>query len=473
MPRASPISSFPTLLSESPAPPTSITAPGTFQTTLSVQITIPASAINIAVADNVTSITIGSQSVTVDGLTDGSPSSSVNPNTLTSSATDLPLTFTPEMNTSYTYSTSYNPETWQTVSNAGEVDFTPGDIDGELTYVASGTPSQTTVSCTPPPGVSPLDTTMVNASSSTPTFQVPSSVPPLDSQVTAPNDDGWAIAVTNTSTVEVDGLSAQVAVQSGGAPITFDINGMANTGTACTSSAGSGEATCNVGTLAAGATLTINALVETTGLAQGTSISGTVDVTSTNAPTQSSTLGTISVVVITNGSMAVAVPTVSLKSTSGALSDSVPAKLKLTLPAKVPAMGPFAYGANKVKGPPVSVTLEPLDGSQDPEMCPTASGGCKGDIVEIEGDFSAYTSTANPISVVVKIFYGSTPPAGSIYYQVAANDTPVKLPKCVLSGGDYNTPCRKGAEKITGTSGNYSTSDTILFTDGDPLVGRR
>ena len=57
------------------------------------------------------------------------------PNTLTASATNLPITFTPQSNTPYTYPTTYNPETWQTVNVPGTVDFTPGDID-LLTYLS-------------------------------------------------------------------------------------------------------------------------------------------------------------------------------------------------------------------------------------------------------------------------------------------------------------------------------------------------
>ncbi len=470
----------PIVLSESPSPPPSITAPGTYSTTLSAQVTIPATQINAAIADGATSITIDSQSVEVDGLTGGSPSSSVSPNSLVTSATNLPITFTPQSDTPFTYATTYNPETWQTQNVPGTVDFTPGPINSTFTYLISGTPSPVSAACTPPAGVASLDSTVVNASSATPSFQLPASVPALQSQVTSPLDDGWAIKVTNTSTVPVDGLSARVGVHGGGVTINYDFAGMANTGTTCASS-GAGIATCNVGILAAGASVTINALVQTTGLPRGTTISGTVDVTSTNAATQSATLGALSVVVVQNGAVAVAVPTVEVKSTTAMLSGSVPGKVKLTLPRNVPVMGPFgslqATGgmpfAGPVKGPPVSVTLQPLAGSQDPELCPPVSGGCEGDIVRAQGNFAAYTSRANPISIVVKIFYGSAPPAGSIYFQGAANDTPVLLSSCVKTGGLYNTPCVFGAEKILGTPGNQSTADTVFFTGGDPLVGRR
>jgi hypothetical protein len=401
----------------------------------------------------------------------------VDPNTLTASATNLPVTFTPQMDTPYTFATTYNPETWQTVNSPGTVDFTPGDLEFTTTYVISGTPAPETVDCTPPSGVTALDTTNVVGPTPTPSFQVPSSVPPLQSQVSAPLDAGWGIEIANTSTVNVTGLSAAIAVQGGGGTLSYDFTGMSNTGTTCTSS-GTNDATCSLGTLAGGATDTLNILVETTGLAEGTTITGTANITSSNASAQSSSLTGVNVVVVPAGAEAVAVPTVALSSSSKKPSRNLPAKTTLTLPAKVPAMGPFEIRSNvgplvKVKGPPVSVTLEALAGSQDPELCPPDSGGCKGDVMEIEGNFSAYTSTATPISAVIEIFYGTHVPAGSMYYQDAAGDTPVALPACVKTGRHYNTPCVDGPEQIIGKTGKKSSEDTVFFTGGDPLVGRR
>ena len=464
----------PVLLSEAPSPPASITAPGTFQTTLSSDVTIPSAAVNYALSEGASSITIGSQSVETDALSPSdTPSSSVDPNTLSTSATNLPITFAPVMNSPYTYPTTYNPETWQSVNVPGTVDFTPGDIDFTLTYLVDGTPTPVDVSCTPPAGVTDLDTTNIVASSATPSFQVPPSVPPLQAQVTAPLDAGWAIEIANTSTVAVNGLSAQVTVQGAGT-LTYDLAGMSNTGTSCTSS-GANMATCSVGTLAAGATDTLNVLVETTGLVEGTSITGTVNIASSNAHMHSSSLGAINVVVVQNGVVAVVVPAVPVKSALGPLTDSKPAKVRLTLPTLVPTMGPIGQSGDfgNVKGPPVSVTLQPLAGSQDPELCPPSTGGCEGDVMQIEGNFANYTSRADPISVVVKIFYGSTVPSGMVYFQSSASSTPVLLPACVKTGKKYNTPCVDGAERINGTAGSLSAADTVFFTGGDPLVGRR
>jgi hypothetical protein len=471
----------PTLVSESPSPPPDITAPGTYSTTPSVDVTIPATTINAAISDGASSITIDSQSVEVDALTtEGAASTSVSPNTLTTTATNLPITFTPQMDTPYTYATTYNPETWQTVSNPGIVEFTPGDINSTFTYLIDDTPSPVSAACTPPTEVAALDQTTVNASTSTPSLQIPTSEPPLQSQVTAPLDDGWQATITNTSTVAVQGALAQIVVRGGpratfagaGGGVTFDFAGMADTGTNCGSS-GPGEADCHLGTLDAGESETLNLLVETTDLAQGSTLNGVVFVKSTNAPTQTSTLDDVNAVVVTDGAVGVAVPSVSVRSSMSGISASVPGKVTLTLPATVPATGGFSSNAAKVKGPLVPVTLLPIPGSQDPELCPPSAGGCEGDAVEIEGNFASYTSRSDPISAVIKIFYGSTPPDGSIYYQDAANDTPMLLPSCVKSGARYNTPCLNGPEKIIGASGNQSTVDTVFFTGGDPLVGRR
>jgi len=376
------------------------------------------------------------------------------------------------MNTKFTYPTTYNPETWQTVNVAGTVNFTPGDIGLTFTYLIDDVPTPESVTCTPPSGVGDLDTTNVVASGPTPSFQVPPTVPPLQSQVTARLDAGWALEITNTSTADVNGISAATTVHGTGT-LTYDLAGMANTGTDCTSS-GPNMATCDVGTLAGGASETLNILVETTGLANGTSITGSASVTSSNASAQSSSLGSINVVVVQNGAVAVAVPTVPVRSNPPPPSPDVPAKVRLTLPATVPVMGPFGQSPDaKVKGPPVSVTLVPLAGSQDPELCPPSTGGCEGDIMEINGNFSGYTSTADPISVVVKVFYGLSVPAGSMYFQNSASATPVLLPACVKTAGKYNTPCVDGPEKIVGAAGNLYSADTVFFTGNDPLVGRR
>ena len=83
----------------------------------------------------------------------------------------------------------------------------PGTIDVTLTFVIHGTPTTGSVVCTPPHGVGTLDSTTVNPPPATPTFQVPSSTPPLQNQVTAGTDGGWGMTIANTSTATVTGVS--------------------------------------------------------------------------------------------------------------------------------------------------------------------------------------------------------------------------------------------------------------------------
>ena len=96
-----------------------------------------------------------------------------------------------------------------------------------------------------------------------PTFQVPSPTPPLQNQVSAGTDGGWATTISNTSTATVTGLTARVNVSDGGAALTYDLAGMAASGTNC-ATAGSGTLTCTVPNLAAGSSDTLDVLVDTT-----------------------------------------------------------------------------------------------------------------------------------------------------------------------------------------------------------------
>ena len=61
----------------------------------------------------------------------------------------------------------------------------------------------------PPSGVAALGSTTVNPPPPTPTFQVPSPTPPLQNQVSAGTDGGWATTISNTSTATVTGLDGQ------------------------------------------------------------------------------------------------------------------------------------------------------------------------------------------------------------------------------------------------------------------------
>ncbi len=135
--------SFPVVVSESPAPPASIDAGGTFQTAPAAQVDHPGLGHRPLHRDQgATSLTVASQTTALDGLTavGGSPSGAVSPNTESASASDLPQSDTLAADTPYTYATTYNPVTWQTGPGTGKVFLTPGDIDAEVTFVIQRDP---------------------------------------------------------------------------------------------------------------------------------------------------------------------------------------------------------------------------------------------------------------------------------------------------------------------------------------------
>ena len=461
---------------ESPAPPTSQDAGASFQETLASQMTIPAPVDEYYASLGATSLTLESQSTTENGLAspDGSASGAVDPSSETASATNMPQTLSPLGNAPITYSAANNPVTWQTGPSTGTVYLTPGDVSIVLTYVVSGTPTTSTISCTPPSNEGTLDTTVVNMAAARATVQVPTSTPPVQSNVTAGSDDGWSFTVSNTSQAKVTGLQTQVTISDGNpTPPSFDTAAITASGTNGCRVTSPGVLTCTENNLAAGATDTVNVLIDTSGLADGVAVTGSVAVTSTNAAPASDSLGQFSLVTVNNGSDIVGVPGIPVTSSTGPLSQTG-GNVKLTLPKKkIPPMGPMAQavtseaGGGTVKPPPVGMTLESLPSSDEPALCPPADH-CPADVIEVEGNFSSYVSQAHPVSAVIKIYFGSSVPSGLNMYMLEFSGSVVKLPACVKTSGDYNTPCVKGKQKTIGSSGDLSVQDTVLFTANDP-----
>jgi hypothetical protein len=283
----------------------------------------------------------------------------------------------------------------------------------------------------------------------------------------------------------VKGISAGVMVTDGHGPLAFDLAGMAASGTNC-SKAGSGRLTCSGGNLDAGASLTIDVLVDTSGVATGATITGSATVTSTNASSQSTTLGPIAVLVVSKGTKAVAAPGIPLASTKLSLKASK-ASVTLQLPNQKitvkkksnagfqPAASPAA-GTVVVLPPPVAVTLKSLAPSAEPALCPpTGSLKCEGNIIEAFGNFSAYTNKLYPISAVVKFFYGKKIPPGTIYFLKPNGKTVDRLYTCKKTVSGYDTPCVFGQEVTGGSAAHDSlyAQDTIYFTGNDPAMGRR
>jgi hypothetical protein len=479
------------VVAESPAPPANIDVGGTFSTAPTAQVTVPATLVNRFVNAGASSLTIASQSTALDARSSvGGPlSGAVSPATESTGATDLPQSDSPLVaGVPYSYQTSYNPVTWQTGPGTGSVSFTPGVIDAEATLVIHGSPTTKSVTCTPPAGAAALGSTTVDPPPVSPTFQVPSTTPPLQNQVSASTDGGWGITVANTSQATVTGVSAVVTTAEGGHPLSYDTAAMAASGTTC-SPDGSGKVSCSLGNLASGASDTINVLVLTGGLLAGTTITGSASVSSTNAGSHATTLGGIGVIVLQsgNGTKAVAAPGIALNSSKSTLSRSK-ASISLTLPtAKIKVTKKAATRAEASaltvprastteKPPPVAVTLESLAPSAEPALCPpTGNLRCEGDIVQAVGNFSAYTNHKDPIVAVVKFFYGLRVPAGTVYFLKPNGKTVDKLSACKETAGAYKTPCLGSPEKILGAAAHDSlyAQDTVYFTGDDPAMGRR
>jgi sugar lactone lactonase YvrE len=472
---------FPVDITESPPPPATQDVGASFQETLAAQVSIPAPVSEYYIGQGADALTLESQSTTENGLAsaDGPASGAVDPSSETASATDVPQTFSPLGNAPIPYQTTYNPVTWQTGPGTGTVYLTPGDISIVVTYVVDGTPETNTISCTPPGSEGALDTTTVEPAPVAATVQVPSSTPPVQSQVTAGSDDGWTFTVSNTSQAKVTGLQTQVTISDGNpTPPSFDTTAITASGTKGCTVTSPGVLTCMENNLAAGATDTVNVLVDTTGLSDDDAVTGTAAVTSTNATSASDSLGQIAVVVVNNGVDAVATGGIAVTSSSAPLSESgaaVTVKLPKTVPIVAGPLEPAAVAeasGGTGKAPEVGVTLESLPPSDEPALCPPADGGCPGDIVEVEGNFSAFTSQAKPITAVIQIYYGASVPAGNVY-MLKSSGAVVELPACKKTSGDWNTPCVKGKQKTIGTAGSLSSQDTVYFTGNDPGFSRR
>ena len=411
-------SSFPTVLSQTIAPPSSLDAGGTFQTAYQAQLTVPASVINHFRNTGATSLTVGSQTTAEDGDTSGGgPSGAVSPNTESASATNLPQSDTTlAANTPYTFVTTYNPVTWQTGPGTGAVDFVPGTIDATITFVVHGSPTTETVTCTPPHGVGTISSTTVAPPPPTPTFQVPASTPALQNQVTAGTDGGWGATVSNTSTATVSGVSASVTVSDGGPALSYDLTGMATSGTSC-SPAGVGQdhlfhrepARRGLGhPRRAGQDLGPGHRCDHLRLGHHHLVQPVVPChhpgvdRGHRGPEREQRQG--------GGCPRGRGDQHQEAAEDGqGLDHADPAQQEDQevggLPAAAEALAVSLAGTTSTSPPPVAVTLESLAPSTEPALCPpTGSSKCEGNIIQAVGNFSAYTNKKAPIIAVLKFF---------------------------------------------------------------------
>ena len=439
-------------------------------------MTIPAGVDEYYASLGATSLTLESQSTTENGLAsaDGPASGAVNPTSEMATATNIPQTLSPLGNAPISYSVANNPVTWQTGPGTGTVYLTPGDVSVVVTYVVGGTPTTSTINCTPPSNEDTLDTTVVNPAPTGATYQVATSSPPTQASVTSGSDDGWTFTVTNTSQASVTGLQTQVTISDGGTPPSFDTAAITASGTKGCTVTSPGVLTCTENRLAAGESDSINVLVDTSSLSAGAAVTGSAAVSSTNAGSATDNLGQFSVVVVNNGVEAVATPGIAVTSSTAPLSETG-GDVKLTLPkTKVQEMGPMASGVHPnggggtVKPPVVGLTLESLAGVG---RAGPLSAGRRGlsrrrhrGGGQLLGLCEPGPSGDRPHPDLLRQCRARQP----LHVHARVQRHVAKLPACKKTAGDYNTPCVKGKQKTIGSSGALSLQATVLFTANDP-----
>ena len=485
-----------TTVLETPAPPTSLQIPGTFPTTLLMTTTLPGSVVNNAITAGATQISINALTLGVNGNdASANPSGAVNPNALVATANNLPVSFNLSFDTPVNLAFRYNPMTWASGPSSGTVFFTPATIHAQFTgNNGSFTDSDT---CYPPgaqagalggptsPPPPPMGSTVVSAPSPTPTLQVPSSIPALQSQVTPPDDAGWEISVSNTSAAVAHAVSVALSA-SDTVPLGFDLAQMAKEHESC-HPAGSGVS-CALGDLAPQATATLFALVSTTALSSGT-ITGSANVSSADAPAQSAVLGGVSIITTPNVAAAVLSPGVNLTNTSAPLSGGNPVKIIAKLPKKVrtSTLAPPAHrrahrgmnAAGRLSVPvPVAVILKSIQPSLDTALCPdttATTSDCVGSLAVVGGNFASYADKSHPIKITVTFLLPLNPGPTHLFMDkqlpgVARVDLTAKG-KCVKSAGNFDTPCLVSEKTVNNASGT-TIKDTVYFVGNDPVMGR-
>ncbi|MEI7859050.1 MAG: IPT/TIG domain-containing protein [Acidimicrobiales bacterium] len=460
--------SYPTITAAAAIPaPTSLTIPSVYST-------------GLVIAPNLTFGTgeqdvINTLSVTLVAGTQGDGSIVANdaltPFSQTVSATGLPVTAT----VSSPIVATIPALSWQAgpTPGTGEIEVQSMVVGMTRFPATEGGPVTTTLTCQSTGTSTAADLAIISthSGSASPTLEITGPVAPLQGKVTPGSDAAWSVTVANTSTSPVTGVSLQATVDAEGSPITFNTAGMQAAGTTCIAS-GANQASCTLGTVKAGTTATVTLQVQTSGLAAGTAISGSVTATSTSGAAASALLAAVSVVTIAAGVITIADPGVPVASSPTPPSATTPSVVRLKLPrariAKTHALVKLA-GSNKTTPPPVAITLQSLPASSVPTLC---QAGCLGAVVLVSGSFGAYSSRSHPISVVVQIYYGTSVPTGAVA-MLKDNGVAVSLPACTKLAGVYNTPCVNGAERTLGASGARYTQDTVYFAGGDPFFSRR
>ena len=422
-------------------------------------------------------------------------------------ANNLPVAISYMTDTPVSYSFVFNPLMWTGGPGSGIANFHPAELDIQIDGNAGAfneslqcfAPGPQASAIGGPSGPDPtLATVTVSPPVPNPSLQVPDAVAPQLPQVTVGQGALWDVTVANASNAPADNVVLSVAATAATRASSFDLTGMAKSGSSCASSgAPDNHITCSLGTVAAGAHVVVHVIAQTTGLSAGTTMAGAFTVTSTNAPTVSGTLSSVTVEVIPNTVIAAVVPGVTVINTAAPLSAVNPVSIKLKTPKKVlkstllgaavspsgsaarlPAPGARRAGrailgflsASSAIPPPVSSIVGGIPTSQDNLLCPPIAP-CYGSIAEINGNFSAYGDRSHPIQALTTFFVGLAK-AGTTLWMDKGNGTVRPLGLCTRSAVGYSTPCYKKT-KTFGAVGKQSIRYLILFVGTDPRFGLR
>jgi hypothetical protein len=291
----------------------------------------------------------------------------------------------------------------------------------------------------------------------------------------------WQITVSNFSeTINVSKVTASFSVSDGA----FDLSATNNVNgsSLCkkenpppddfAAAAATQNVSCKVGDLAAGDSKTLGVVVNTTGVAAGTTIFGDVFVRDQTGESTGSDFVQIHVIAADPNSKTTYVPPGGTVTVGPKNPDADnPTVGGFTLPKKIiPGSSGFAAASTPkpVPGPGAVITIT----ITDPAAEPTACGGqqCQGKIINVS-DFSGYTDKKHPAFFKLR-WAGNVLPANSVLY-IIKPDAPngIAIPPCIKVKGVYtNTPCiaRHAENKKT-----HKITDTVAILSGDPGGARR
>jgi hypothetical protein len=222
-----------------------------------------------------------------------------------------------------------------------------------------------------------------------------------------------------------------------------------------------------------GATFTLYA--RTTGLASGTTVSGSFQASAANTPAKSGTLGNWNVTAIPNTVIAISAPATPV-TVFGGVSAAHPTDVSLVLSrAAIAVLSSPAHALIAASGAGPTVTLSIVDANTDAHWCPAHN--CAGQkFARIVGDYSQ-SSKRSPALVVLKTYFVGAIKPGKVYMLKANNTLTAALAVCRQNALlQYPTPCLNGSEYHTGegtTARPYIVYDRIFFSGADPGIGRR